>query len=210
MSRYEWNSKYILKTDNAELAVSLIDTKLYLSVDHNDEDALITLLIKSATSIFEKYTGIDVLNKTYTMYLDFFPFYKRYGNRVEENFNVYTIQVKKSKLQSINSIKYYSNNVLETLDSSKYDFTQDNFYSRIYLINDNDCFPDTDDRKQAVEIEFIAGNGDTSADIPDQIKLILLRIIAYLYVNRGDCPVCDESTLTKIVPIITQYKIIEI
>lgn len=211
--RYEWNSKYILKTANANLAVSLVDMKLYLKIQTAVEDALITSLIKVATLLAEKYTGIEILDKTFTMYLDFFPYFKRYGNRVEENFDVNTIQVKRSKLKSITYIKYYSNEILTTLDNTFYDFKKDNQYSRIYIIDESSSWPAMDTRQQSVEIEFEAGHGDDDTELPEDLKLAIKRIVAYLYQNRGDCvdsKGCNVCVLAGSAPLLDLHCILEI
>ena len=211
MSRYELNSKYILKTDNYSLAVDLSNVKSYLKVDTTTDDDLITALIKTATKLVEGYTRRELLNKVFTMYLDFFPFGRMHGNTVESNFNNYTIQVKRSKLQSISSIKYYSNEILTTLDPTLYDFSIDNDYSRIYLIDSNSTFPETDERKQAVEIEFIAGYGVSNTLIPDALKTAIKIIVTYMYENRGDCVSGSELImLSGASVILDMYKILEI
>jgi len=211
MARYEWNSKYILQTDNANLAVSLIDMKAYLRIDTTADDALITSLIKSATKLAEQYASIEILDKTFTMYLDFFPFNKVYGNSVEENFNSYSIQVKRSKLISTSHIKYYSGETLLTLDDALYSFSKDNEYSRIYLVDDGTLWPNTDNRKQAVEIEFVAGNGEDDTKIPENLKTAIKRIVAYLYENRGDCVTgCDVCVLAGAASILNLESVLEI
>jgi len=213
MARYEWNSKYIVKTPNTELAVTLDNMKSFLKIDTTADDALITSLIKTTTSLAESYMGIEILKKTFTMYMDFFPFDKRYGNRVEENFNQYTIQVKRSPLDSITHIKYFSATVLTTLDNTLYDFSQDTQYSRIYLIDDDSIWPTVDDRKQAVEIEFIAGIAEDDPEVPDDIKTAIKRIVSYLYFNRGDCTdskSCNVCVLAGAAPLLDFHAILEI
>ena len=209
MARYELNSKYILKTDNANYAVDLTDVKAYLKVDTTSDDTILQGLIKAATLLAERYTRREFLTKTFTMYLDFFPYSKQTGNLVETNFNDETILVKRSKLQTINSIKYYQNEVLETMTTSLYSFTKDNDYSRIYL--KSGTWADIDNRKQAVEIDFDAGYGATNTSIPQSLKDALKIIIAYMYSNRGDC-ILDNSLLmlSGAMPILDMYQIIEI
>lgn len=212
--RYELNSKYILKTDNAGYAVDLTDVKAYLKIDYTTDDTLLQHLIKTATLLIERYTRRELLTKTFNMYLDFLPCCENYGYTYESQFNENTILVKCSKLQSIASIKYYSNSILETMDSSLYDFTEDNDYSRIYLINQNSSWADVDSRKQAINIEFDAGYGATNTSIPQALKDALKIIISYMYANRGDCVNVNNTSdivmLSGAMPILDMYKIIEI
>jgi uncharacterized phiE125 gp8 family phage protein len=170
--------EYILKTDSSVLVVSLVDMKAYLQVDFSTDDDLITSLIKTATRYIENYTHRDLINKTYTLYLDFFG--DNYGC---ENYQT----IYRHKLQSITSIKYYSNETLTTFASANYSFIKsDNNFQYIYL-KENVSFPDTDNLPQTIEIEFIAGFGTTVADVPDDYKIMIKRLVAYLYNFRGDC-----------------------
>ncbi len=214
MARYELNSKYILKTDNANYAVDLDDVKTYLKIDTTADDVLIQSLIKTATLLIEKYTRRELLTKTFNMYCDFFPCCNCYGYTYAGRMNENTILLKRSKLQGITSIKYYYNNILETMDDSLYDFTEANDYSRIYLINSSDSWTNTDTRKQAINIEFEAGYGETNTSIPDALKDALKILIAYMYENRGDCIIVNNTSnlvmLSGAQPILNMYQILEI
>lgn len=48
----------VLVTAPAMLPVSLVEAKLHLRVDHNDDDALIEGLVRAATEHFDGWTGI--------------------------------------------------------------------------------------------------------------------------------------------------------
>jgi len=177
-------SNYILINDATSFPVTLQEAKDYLKISGSDQDAEINQLIATATDIGEKITGRDFLNKTYKGFLDYFPC-------------GYTgIEIRKSKLQSITSIKYLKSKVLTTLDSSNYYTTQSNDYSSIFL-NDGFTYPETDIRNQVVEIVFTAGYGDTSADIPETLKKAILTNIAYLFENKGDCDGCGSNKVSR-------------
>ena len=170
---------YILQTDSASEAVTLDEVKTYLRIDGTDYDAILTPLIKSVRQLAEKITGRDFINKTWKTYLDYFP-------SCEE------IEIKKSKLQSINSIQYYTNGVLTTLASSVYYITDEDSYSSIYLV-DGQSYPLVDCRKQAVEIVFVSGYGASASDVPQALKQAMITHIAYLFENSGDCSDGGES-----------------
>ena len=69
-------------------------------------------------------------------------------------------------------------------------------------------------RPQAVNIEFTAGYGATNTSIPQTLKDALKIIVAYMYVNRGDCVVANNTSdivmLSGAMPILDMYKIIQI
>ena len=62
-------------------------------------------------------------------------------------------------------------------------------YSEILLNEGQDWPTDTDDREQAIEIEFVT----KAAECIAQIKQAMLMHIAALYFNRGDCPDIEDA-----------------
>jgi len=170
---------YILNTDAIIEPFTLDYVKDYLRISSTDDDVLIGDLITTARNFGEKYTGRDFINKTYVCYLNNFPF------------NYAEIEIRKSKLTSITSIQYYKDDVLTTIDSSIYYFTDNNEYSSILVKDGQSWASDADNRKQAVKITFVSGYGATADDVPQGIKTAMLAHIANMYENRGDCSDCD-------------------
>ena len=120
-------------------------------------------------------TGRDFINKTYKCFLNYLP-----------AASCRSIEIRKSKLQSIVSIQYYSNGVLVTFDSSKYYITESNTFSKIYL-KEGEFWPTADRRPQAIIINFIAGYGEDACSVPDPIKRAILGHIELLRSEAGDC-----------------------
>lgn len=170
---------YILITDSTSEPVTLAEVKTYLRIDGTDFDNILTPLIKTVRQLAEKITGRDFIDKTWKTYLDCFP-----SNEIE---------ILKSKLQSITSIKYYKDSVLETFDSSKYYITNSEHYASIYLVDGQDYPGGLDNRKQAVEILFVSGYGADASFVPEALKQAMITHIAYLFENSGDCPDNGES-----------------
>lgn len=204
---------YTLVTGAGALPVSLADVKTSLKVPSSitADDNLITALIKVAASSFEKATGRDLINKTYKTYLDAFPcgnslYYYSGISSLSLNYNDNGIKLRKSKLQSITSIKYYIDGVLTTWDASNYYFTDLPDYASIYLV-ENKTFPVIDTRKQAVEIIFVVGYGTADTDMPEDAKQALLQMVSYLYENRGDCANSDDMNAAT--QLFSQFKIID-
>ena len=174
MSKYKEFKDYIVTQPPVNQVLTLAETKDYLKIDSIDEDIYIQQLIDTATDCFEKYTGRTLINTTYKAFLDKFPPYDQ------------DIKIKRSRFQSLISLQYYKNKTLTTLDPILYFITESNDFSLITLYN-NSNYPIADCRKQAIQINFIAGYGANSSDIPQAIKRALLSHIAYLYNNAGDC-----------------------
>lgn len=172
---------YLIVSRPERLPVSIDDLKLQVRDEEcdNSQDGLMKAIIQAVAGYFEKYTSRTLLNTTFKTFRDYFPGY---------------IEFRKSMFQSLVSFQYYKAGVLTTVDSSTYQITQSSDYSRIIPLV-NQYFPqDADTRAQAVEITFIAGFGQRSSDIPDDIKTGLLQHAAYMWTNRGDCDCGDPGS----------------
>lgn len=186
-------TNYILVTDSASEPVTLTEVKTYLRIDGTDYDNILTPLITTARQLAEKITGRDMINKTWKTYLDYFAFGaypSSYTNIVLNSYGFfesgYAIELAKSKLQSITSIKYLVDDVLTVYDSSNYYITNESDYSSIYLTSSATA-PTVDVKKQAVEIIFVSGYGASSSDVPQALRQAILAHIAYLFNNPDDC-----------------------
>lgn len=191
---------YLLETGPTVLAVPLVDVKAWLKVSGAVQDAEITALIESATLTGERITKRDFINKTYKTFRDIFsdsP--SSYGNFAplipvgNRPSNLSEIELRKSKLQTVNSVKYLVNDILTTVDTSVYYATEEFDFSALALVDGQSWPTDIDNRRQAVVIEFVAGYGAANTDVPGDIKTAIKKHVASAFVNRGDCD--DETFL---------------
>jgi len=190
-------TNYILLTDAATEPLTLAEVKTFLRITTTDYDDIINPLIKTVRQLCEKITGRDMINKTWSTYLDnfscgFYPdnFYPFVCN------SDYSIGLLKSKLQSITSLEYYIDDVLTTFDATKYYITDEADYAAIYL-NKNQSFPSIDDRRQAVKITFVSGYGVNATFVPEALKEGMKFHISALFDNSGDCSGCDSNLYMK-------------
>jgi uncharacterized phiE125 gp8 family phage protein len=169
-------NQYVLVTPASALPISLdeVKTQAKLDADDTSEDTYLQSLILAAVNRCESYIRRDLINKTYRLYLNRFPYSDTVG-----------IEIKRSKLQSISFLKYYLDGVLTTLSSANYYFADSADYSSIYLIEDV-SWPTPDTRRQAVQIEFVAGYGSSATSVPDDIRQALLQHVTFMYQSRGD------------------------
>lgn len=187
------------------LAISVADVKEHLKIpaSNTDSDDYIEALIKAATLLVEKYIKRELITKTFRTYRDYLV-------------SSCYIQLRRSKVQAIDSISYYKDGSLTVIDSSLYSFTDSvSDWSNIYLVDYTSTWPtDSDKRPQAVLIEFQAGYGPDDSYIPDDIKQALKLIIACLYYNRGDCIDCETIDGpcfdARVKALLGQYRIKEV
>jgi hypothetical protein len=191
---------YLLETGPATLAVPLAEVKTWLKVSGSTLDDEITALIESATLTGERITKRDFINKTYKTFRDNFSDYpSAYGNysalipATQRPSTLGEIELKRSKLQSVTSVKYLKSDVLTTVATSVYYATEEIDFSSLALVDGQAWPTDVDNRKQAVEIIFVAGYGDADTDVPSDIRLAIKKHVASAFVNRGDCD--DERFL---------------
>jgi uncharacterized phiE125 gp8 family phage protein len=175
---------YNVTTAAANKPLTLDTVKTYLKIPLTDcsQDEFLNMFIDAATSIGELCTGRDFINKTYTTYRDSF-------------YNCLTLR--KSKTSSITSIQYLLSDVLTTVATTVYGFTDVNDYSDIFLKEDQVWPTDADNVPQAIKIIFVAGYGADETAVPVDIKFAMLAHIAFMYENRGDCS-CDINSVASL------------
>ena len=164
---------YKLKTAGAS-PLSVADAKAFMKVTSASEDTLITALINTATEFGENYTGREFRANTWILYLD--EFATRIG-------------IRKSPVATITSIKHLVSDILTAVSDATYYLKKFAICSEILLVSGSDWPTNTDDREQAIEIEFVTESYYRSAEILQALKLH----VSFLYVNRGDCS-CDSSS----------------
>lgn len=163
-----------LVTAPAAALFTLTEVKAQCRVDHTDDDTLLTRLIDVGTSYLDGYRGIlrrCLINQTWKINLDGF---------CDDD-----IDLPLGNLVSITSVKYYdANNTQQTLSSSYYSAFQGPRGPYVSL-NETYSWPVTYDRKDAVEITWVAGFGAAAANVPEAIRHAGLMYIAHLYDNRS-------------------------
>lgn len=163
--------------------VTLAEAKLHLRVDHDDEDTLITNLIKVARELVEDATWRTLLTTTWELRLDNWP--------------GMPLQMPKAPLQSIVSIKYMDEDGLETtVASTVYDADTYSEPGRLFFKKDQ-VWPSVNlYERGGVRIQFKAG-WLAAANVPYKIKAAMQLLIGHLYENREE--VIISSGLTPVV-----------
>lgn len=194
---------YTVVTPPSNLAVSLVTFKAFIKQPNlpASQDALITILIESATESGEKLTRRDFITREYVTFRDFFPEpsqnegYYAFGQvpaftgiTGDENVG---FELRKSPLQSVEQVQYLKSGSFVIIPSTDYYNTVETDYSE--LLSANAWPTDNDNRLQSIEINFKTGFGDTEADIPSDIKNAILMHATALWSDRGDC--CEESNM---------------
>lgn len=142
----------------------------YCRVDAAAHYDLLQTLFDAATRTAERETGISFLTQTQQAYYAKFEKIMRLPGGI---------------VQSISSITYYdSTNELQTLESDYYDGQLSAFPPYLKLA-DGYTWPETYKRDDAVTIEYIAGFGDTSDDVPATFRVGVMALTLAMFDNPG-------------------------
>lgn len=186
---------FYLDTAPAELPVSLAEAKAHLRVTSANEDALITNLIKAATSHTEQLTGRAIVTQTWMKVLDNFP-----SDAIEL----------KASLGSVTEIKYVDPDGAEqTLDPAHYQIDPYRLPGWVMPAYGYD-WPEARATVNSVKVKFVCGFGN-AASVPPDIKSALLLLIGHLYENRE---ASTDRALTEVPfayeALISPYRILNI
>lgn len=162
----------IVITAPAVEPLSLSDLKHHLRVDTSDDDAYLLGLITAARMHIESVTQGALITRTLEWVADDFQA---------------CIALEQPPLQSVTSVKYIDSAAIEqTVSSSVYTVDTDSRPGRVYEA-DGQSWPSPKGIPNAVRIRYVAGFGNTDADVPEPIKLAMKVLIAYWY----DCGAAD-------------------
>lgn len=164
--------------------VSLADMKLHLRVDHSTDDALINALISAGRDYVERQTRRPLVNTTYRQTMDYFP----EGAIELLRGPAMQIAVGGAYSYAMPRIRYYDENgTLTTLTFAAGDFELDldNNPPRLNL-TPLDIWPNTENGKaNAVEVDYVAGNGAAAANVPSLLTTCIKLLVAHWYENRS-------------------------
>lgn len=188
---------YEVITQPASLPVFLTTFKEHAKTNGSVSDTLLNLYLQAATKYAEQLTRRDFINRTYKTFRDDFPGTQVFNLNSLANSGNVGFEIRRSKLQSVTSVKYLKDDVLTTIASSVFYNTLENDYSKI-LTRDNQVWPtDADNRLQAIQIEFVAGFGADDTFVPDCIKEAIMLHATQMLQNKGDC---DDLNVLDTVP----------
>jgi uncharacterized phiE125 gp8 family phage protein len=161
----------------ADEPISLAQAKLYLRVDGDAEDAAIGLLISAARALFERETGLVLLEQVWEWTLDHLPAPGVDGRR--------TLEVPLGPVSAISDF------VVRDGDGGEVDIP-----STDYVLDLASQLPRLVEAKRAlwpapkaaaagIRLVFTAGFGADAENVPADIRQALLALIAETYDKRG-------------------------
>lgn len=193
--------------DPAVEPVTLAEAKanLYLDSDLTADDPLITALITGAREYAESYCGRSFITQKWRLVLDAFPGRgsmglggTSYGSSFSLTAN--GVQFERGPVQSVDSIAYYDmSGTLQTVTAPAHpQYAIDLTGVGRMTPGFGQIWPIPQPRIGAVQINYTAGYGDTSASVPAGIKNWIKLRVATMYANREEIAVTGRG---KVAPL---------
>lgn len=164
---------------------------LRIDADDTDFDDLLAELIRAAREAVEHDADVCLLTQSWELTLDSFP-----------SSSDTAIELPKRPAQSVTSISYVdTNGDTQTWDEDEYqvDVSSTVRRGRVRPAYGMD-WPTTRDQLGAVRIEFVAGYGDTAADVPRLLKQAMLLWIAASHELPEAVVVLTRAKRAELVP----------
>lgn len=154
--------------------ITTAEAKEWLRIDTADasQDVVLALLIKGVRKKFEQHTRRSLITQTLSWEAD------------SDDVSYGTATLPRGPVQSITTFTTYddsTNTEVPTVESTaNYQLVEG---SRVAYRNDG---WEVNRRDRAATIVYIAGYGDAATDVPEDIKLAMLEMLALRFERRGD------------------------
>ncbi|MDR2417106.1 MAG: head-tail connector protein [Holosporales bacterium] len=162
--------------------VSLEETKAYLRLEGNAEDALILRLIAASTESLEAITGQSFLQKTYqyTAPLELFGSEQEGGSHIFAT-SVVRIPLPRPPIQRVLSVVLKAGLQEQEIPAERHSVIAHHGPAQLTV-----CLPPLSPCKApyALVVSFLAGFGETARSVPEALCLATLMLAADAYEKR--------------------------
>lgn len=152
--------------------ITLEEVKAQLRVEHDDDDTILTRLIDVAVAYTDVRgaLGQAMITQKWAQWINSNP---------PQNVSLIL-----GPVQSVTAVKYYdTDGVLQTDDVNNYQVFGTEF-ATVISPKDSFAWPVSQQRSDAIKIEYEIGYGDAITDVPQTIRHALMLLIGHWYDNR--------------------------
>ncbi|MBB5703712.1 putative phiE125 gp8 family phage protein [Ochrobactrum daejeonense] len=165
--------------------VTVADARAFLRISTDSEDDILRRLIAAAREIIESETGLSLIDQTWRLRVDRWP---RSGR----------LALFKYPVKMVTTVVAYRP------DGTAISFSPEEFIlhhgrrpQRLYMAQ----YPDASEFV-GLEVDFVAGFGESGVEVPDALKQAVLTLTAHLYESRAG--VDAASAPRSFPPVIAQ------
>lgn len=157
-----------LVTPPALEPVTIADARAFLRISTESEDEILRRIIKTAREMVEADTGLALVDQTWRLRVDRWP---RSGR----------LALFKYPVKLVTSVvAYRPDGSAIIMEPEEFMLQHGRRPQRVYMAQ----YPDAQ-TFCGLEIDFIAGFGETGVEVPDALKQAILTLTAHLYENRA-------------------------
>jgi uncharacterized phiE125 gp8 family phage protein len=162
-------SAILLNAPSSE-PISLVEAKLYLRVEHDDDDDLIAALIAAARVQVEAQTRRALITQTWRLVRDAWPA----GG---------ALPILPVPLREVTAIGVYdADGMIHALDVEDFQVDRASAPAMLTYLRGAPRAPDR--LRAGIEIDIEAGYGDAGVDVPEPLRQAIRLLVAHWYENR--------------------------
>lgn len=148
--------------------VTVADARAFLRISTDSEDDILRRIIKTARELVEADTGLALIDQTWRLRVDRWP---RSGRLALFKYPVKAVTA---------VVAYRCDGTAISMEPEEFMLQHGRRPQRVYMAQ----YPDAQSFC-GLEVDFIAGFGETGVEVPDALKQAILTLSAHLYENRA-------------------------